>query len=320
MAVHENTALHFPQEITDTIIDFLHRDVQSLLACSLVSRAWLPSSRFHLFRSCTFRPRRIEGAFRLITTTPEVAAYIEQLTLAGERYSYYDFTVGELEVLLHALPRLRRLSLHNFMFGKTWAASFESLAHRDLGPSNIVTHPQDRWRGQPGHFALEELQLLECDVITMANYADLYRLLSLFSSIQTLFLASHRTARRLFSKGLHLPPPEWALEPMCVEIQQLRTFDVPIPILENFLKNVGGTSPLRTFWYDDNVFDWAERSAVDRFGKMVTSLNSASHQRLQCLILGPLPIFEKASCESQTWPACCYRCAPSNGFGTDTVA
>ena len=322
---HTKATLRFPQEITDIIIDYLHHDVPSLQACALVSRAWLPSSRFHLFRSYTINPSRFEGAYRIITTTPDVATYIEQLSLVGQKYR--DFTVGELEVLLHALPHLRRLSLQNFIFGKTWATSPDGYGYYDLRGSNNDNPPQDqRWR-QARAFALEELQLLECDVVTLANYADLYRLLGLFSSIRTLFLASNRTARQLFSERRDLPPPEWTLEPVCVAVEHLHTFDVPFSMLENLLKTLGTACALRTFWYDDNVLNWTELSAlggsaVDRFGQMVTSLNSASHQHLQCLILGPLPLFDDAFCEShgQTRPACRYQCAhsPSNNLDTDT--
>ncbi|KAK0447813.1 uncharacterized protein EV420DRAFT_1246316, partial [Desarmillaria tabescens] len=38
-----------PPELCDRIIDFLHRDHKALEACSLVCRAWIPASRFHLF-------------------------------------------------------------------------------------------------------------------------------------------------------------------------------------------------------------------------------------------------------------------------------
>ena len=41
-----------PREVTDYVIDFLHGDPTTLRACTLVSRAWLPSSRFHLFPRC----------------------------------------------------------------------------------------------------------------------------------------------------------------------------------------------------------------------------------------------------------------------------
>ena len=54
--IHQYTAmasidvdLSVPQELIDTIIDHLHDDPPSLLACGLATKKWLPSSRYHLF-------------------------------------------------------------------------------------------------------------------------------------------------------------------------------------------------------------------------------------------------------------------------------
>ncbi|TBU24559.1 hypothetical protein BD311DRAFT_610699, partial [Dichomitus squalens] len=38
-----------PAETIDNIIDYLHDDVTTLAASSLVCRAWLPACRYHLF-------------------------------------------------------------------------------------------------------------------------------------------------------------------------------------------------------------------------------------------------------------------------------
>ncbi|KAJ6477213.1 hypothetical protein DFH09DRAFT_1006415 [Mycena vulgaris] len=37
------------QELIDTILDFLHDDLESLLASSLVARKWVPAPRYHIF-------------------------------------------------------------------------------------------------------------------------------------------------------------------------------------------------------------------------------------------------------------------------------
>ncbi|KAL6299510.1 hypothetical protein BKA93DRAFT_585493 [Sparassis latifolia] len=36
-------------EITDRIIEFLWHDSKTLCGCDLISRRWLPSSRYHVF-------------------------------------------------------------------------------------------------------------------------------------------------------------------------------------------------------------------------------------------------------------------------------
>lgn len=96
-----------PREITDMVIDFLHYDVQSLLACALVSSSWLRSSRLHLFHTCAIRPKQLDVAFDTIITNTDVGTYFRQLTI----YHCFLFK-SELKTLLCCLPRLRRLTLH----------------------------------------------------------------------------------------------------------------------------------------------------------------------------------------------------------------
>ncbi|KAK7051540.1 hypothetical protein VNI00_004518 [Paramarasmius palmivorus] len=49
----------FPPELCDLIIDHLHNDSASLLACALVCKSWLPRSRSHLFpEHFTFKLRQ----------------------------------------------------------------------------------------------------------------------------------------------------------------------------------------------------------------------------------------------------------------------
>ncbi|KZT07005.1 uncharacterized protein LAESUDRAFT_652307, partial [Laetiporus sulphureus 93-53] len=44
-------SFRLPQEIHDAILDHLHADFLTLKVCSLVCRAWLPTTRLHLFHS-----------------------------------------------------------------------------------------------------------------------------------------------------------------------------------------------------------------------------------------------------------------------------
>ena len=96
-----------PRETIDMVIDFLHYDVQSLLACALVSSSWLRSSRLHLFHTCAIRPKQLDVAFDTIITNTDVGTYFRQLTI----YHCFLFK-SELKTLLCCLPRLRRLTLH----------------------------------------------------------------------------------------------------------------------------------------------------------------------------------------------------------------
>ncbi|KAJ7257821.1 hypothetical protein C8J57DRAFT_987218, partial [Mycena rebaudengoi] len=62
-----------PGELVDSIIDFACFDSQTLAACGLVAKQWLPSSRFHLFSSIHLRRDRIRDTvetFLLLVQSP----------------------------------------------------------------------------------------------------------------------------------------------------------------------------------------------------------------------------------------------------------
>ncbi|EKM54075.1 uncharacterized protein PHACADRAFT_96476 [Phanerochaete carnosa HHB-10118-sp] len=46
----------FPQELCDLVIDHLHDEPAALKACSLVCRAWFPSTDLYLFSTLVFPP------------------------------------------------------------------------------------------------------------------------------------------------------------------------------------------------------------------------------------------------------------------------
>lgn len=84
-----------PQELFDHIIDHLHNEYSTLLNCSLVCQAWVPSSRLHLFSQIfltipkfqegTFIGPVLTGActrlFDLLTKSPEIVPHIHELSI-----------------------------------------------------------------------------------------------------------------------------------------------------------------------------------------------------------------------------------------------
>ncbi|OCH84580.1 hypothetical protein OBBRIDRAFT_696745, partial [Obba rivulosa] len=50
MTTHSHLGVSsLPPELIDMIVEYLHDDCHALIACSLTSKAWVPSSRKHLF-------------------------------------------------------------------------------------------------------------------------------------------------------------------------------------------------------------------------------------------------------------------------------
>ena len=112
-----------PQELVDQIIDFLHDDHPTLQSCTLVARAWLPSSRLHLFTNITIgvnSPRFYEFLAEFLAYTRSSCAfgpqYVREMTLTGLGAGYSTATRNPvtqaiLVDLLACLPLLEYLNL-----------------------------------------------------------------------------------------------------------------------------------------------------------------------------------------------------------------
>src|SRR5215471_17388021 len=73
-----------PQELIDHIVDFLHNDKQALIACSLISQAFLSASRFHLFSHLDLHIREEEIWHRFhifITSSSPSVMFIQSLSI-----------------------------------------------------------------------------------------------------------------------------------------------------------------------------------------------------------------------------------------------
>ncbi|KAI0954585.1 hypothetical protein AcW1_006430 [Taiwanofungus camphoratus] len=113
-----------PPELCDQILDHLWDDRAALEACSLTCRAWLATTRIHLFhsiclrdlRQCTRLERMLKGT---LPTIVDVTHYIRGLTLmqrearGGDRAlpesALQDGVVDDLPTFF---PNVKMLTLH----------------------------------------------------------------------------------------------------------------------------------------------------------------------------------------------------------------
>lgn len=133
-----------PQELVDIIIDYLGDEKDTLSACCLVSRRWVPSARVHLFREVhisfhaymrRYRLKRLQGtaeessleapsfshvveSFVQFTAnaSPWLVANIKALYITGGRWGgpfspYASMPFEYVEQLLRNIPSLLKLSL-----------------------------------------------------------------------------------------------------------------------------------------------------------------------------------------------------------------
>ncbi|KAF9000414.1 hypothetical protein BDQ17DRAFT_1359569 [Cyathus striatus] len=125
------SSAYLPQELVDNILDHLHDDYQSLSSCSLVCRAWLPSSRLHLFSKISLKAAaphapsiyppqdRCRRLYRMLLRSPEIIPCIRELEICegsgssphhpDARSTTWVTTERSLTHLLQILTHLRRL-------------------------------------------------------------------------------------------------------------------------------------------------------------------------------------------------------------------
>ena len=92
-----------PPEICDYVIDYLHNDKNTLKACSLTCRDWVPTSRYHLHYEVYLHKPELFTAFkRLLQASPLLGPYIRALRIGRlEKASR-----AELAQIREALPTI----------------------------------------------------------------------------------------------------------------------------------------------------------------------------------------------------------------------
>ncbi|KAJ6466885.1 hypothetical protein C8R45DRAFT_1020403, partial [Mycena sanguinolenta] len=109
-------AVGLPQELVDSVIDYLEGDVASLKVCSLLSRAWVPHTRSYLFENCFIDPENI-FLFRELLRSPycTFAPHVRSLS-AERRYKHnndagFDDVVPDLRLLENVRTLKMQLSI-----------------------------------------------------------------------------------------------------------------------------------------------------------------------------------------------------------------
>ncbi|KAJ7090114.1 hypothetical protein C8R44DRAFT_751099 [Mycena epipterygia] len=118
------TAVEVPPELQDIIIDHMHGQKQVLGTCGLVSKAWLRSSRHHLFGSVTLHQQNWPD-FLCLAQSPlaTFAGSINSLDLQiGDDADFNKLAAG-----LPPFPGVRRLRLSGVYLSNSFALTDHSL-------------------------------------------------------------------------------------------------------------------------------------------------------------------------------------------------
>ncbi|KAJ6493188.1 hypothetical protein C8R45DRAFT_1212621 [Mycena sanguinolenta] len=103
-----------PQELVDKIVGEVKDDEDSLRTCALISPAFVPSTRQHLFASVRLLGHNLHPFQALIDSSPFVASHVRRLTISViSSQSGILFAPGTLA----QLPNLTHLYTHDDPFG-----------------------------------------------------------------------------------------------------------------------------------------------------------------------------------------------------------
>jgi hypothetical protein len=133
------THLRLPPELIDRIIDHLHDSPADLRTCARVCKAWLESSRLHLFYSISIHSAgnvqtllsRCQKLYSVIRRSPRVALRVRELDIDLEEYDFGGSTWLKIEKLLPPLlqsfTKLHRLEISQFAWTRSRRKSIQDL-------------------------------------------------------------------------------------------------------------------------------------------------------------------------------------------------
>ncbi|TCD66257.1 hypothetical protein EIP91_001620 [Steccherinum ochraceum] len=166
-----------PPELVDYVLDYLHDDKTTLIACASVSKSWVDSSRYHLFSTINFTletPFCIGKLIRFLKDV-QVNHYIRNFSIIQDHSvssilhfpRYPSFCpIHHLPLLLPSLPSLRCLTVTSAFV--TCDCTEDTIEAHNRGPH--ITHN------------LKELSISNA----IGNTVDVLGILNNFASIDVL--------------------------------------------------------------------------------------------------------------------------------------
>ncbi|TBU28112.1 hypothetical protein BD311DRAFT_865729 [Dichomitus squalens] len=238
-----------PREIVDHIFDYLHGDISSLAASSLVCRFWLPTTRTHLFRTLTCKPLRpsasVPALILWLSHCPDVAPYVHELRIYEDQVdaAYMDDeAVGQddLEALLRLLPNLK--DVH-------------------MGQVIVRTFPPGASLPVPYNKPLRRLTIDDCGSFDPADgVPGIFWVLSLFSAIEVLRICD----TWVYEASIDVDSAYWTRLQSRLHVQKLSVecrFPFVHLTLGQLLRYVLHVPSLRGLWLDFG--DVAESAALN---------------------------------------------------------
>ncbi|KAI0755834.1 hypothetical protein C8Q74DRAFT_325287 [Fomes fomentarius] len=264
------TSFKLPGELIDIIMDYLQEEMSALYASALVCRAWLPSSRGHMFkvfkikRPSTYGRAYYNGRITFLISTPDVACHVRSLHI-----SFHRIDLARLHKVFEELPLLRSLVLSELDI-TNYGSDYRE---HEPDPKTMRFH------------ALEELQITSCNIIHQ-NFPFLFRFLASFDSISRLQLT-------VTSDDLLLRPPTLDMtsdlirDSASIALTHLSTFNIPLSVVHKLVAHTHTCNTLRVLWFDQ---ERVEPGHISQIGAIFNVLGPSGC--LKRVIFGPLDIFD----------------------------
>ncbi|KAH9936914.1 hypothetical protein B0H21DRAFT_59879 [Amylocystis lapponica] len=233
-----------PPEIQDRIIDFLHGDPTTLRSCALTCRAWVPSSRYHLFNVLEiseFGRVPLYSAFAsILHTSPHLGKYVQALTL-NVTWEDQDHISNSLSFIARRLGNVRMLTLNGsrnspHTVNYTTYSQFRSVTNLRLNVTfSCCDDVASLFRALPG---VEELRVQSINIEGNPSADQVSELLSSLPALRRLWVDGffeHLTMAKLFLKPLP------ALEGFAMTLfssGHVTTLAHILPVLARTLKNL----------------------------------------------------------------------------------
>lgn len=190
-----------PQELRDYIVDFLHDDKPSLVACILAGRPLLTPARYHLFAYFRVPERRLSAFLRFAARSPHICVHARSLCLIGEPPQFPDprlrtaVTPRFLAYLFGLLPNIKKLDMFSMRFRDCVDADADS---RAASASNLTVPAYEIVRsddGLPAGFKLDNLTLRYAGSHWDHTPGDFIAMLNAFTEIKKLYINILRLRR-----------------------------------------------------------------------------------------------------------------------------
>ncbi len=251
--MHGNARIVLPAEIWDRVIDHLHDNKRALKRCSLVCKSWRNSSQHHLL--CTVVLNSGLWRAKELPALVAVGYHIVDLVLVEQVVD-----LGALKRMLHSLPNVQKLSM------RSCQVSF----------SIPVT--------EPPVLKLSTLEIRDGNTLVCDN-AMLYRLLSLFKSIDTLFLSLHS----LWTNPTHASPAVRLLENLRITSLSIEKASIGLPL--EIIRHSQLTASLVSLRLILTVHQWVDFQALgkllQRVGPTLRQLNFLPAYKICNDAIGP---------------------------------